>query len=706
MRKLSILAASAAAFLIAGCSLDITVEETNDGIKDEWPETITCVLPEPETKTTLEYTGGRMYTSWKTGDVVSVVSGGLSANAATYTATASGSSVTFNRTTNGSFNYTPFLIYYPGDRITGDISYITFSYKNQVQSKSAPMAHLGNFQTMRVQTSSFQSGSTHPTISFSDADQSSCMRFSLSGMTFNSPSLITLNVYRSGSKASVFLNTNYLQSYFSDGSGQSVPSTSYVADLNLGLSGYGSAETSLTAFMMMSNKDVTLNSGDVVRVSVTCADGVYYSELNLSSAMTLHGGHCHSVVISSGWEKEGNVSGIEPPDYTQYEYDGEVVVLQQGTEDLLNIILLGDGFINEDFVNGTYDALMRKAYSSLFDIQPYIYYKDRFNVKYVKAVSPQRTYATNTGSNGAENSGTITKFSTSFTPNSTNTTGDYATAEEYAKYALGTDANTLVQEAVIVVIANQRCHAGTCHMSYSNSSSAPDYGKGHSIVFMGRGTSDADLKGLIHHEALGHGFGKLADEYSHNSYYRDPTPAWSNLQTYHRIGFHRNIDIYVDQDYLNANASSTYPLTTQSNVYWNDLFGTANNYESLEGLGIYEGANTVLLDFCRPTDAGESCVMHSHGPQFNAPCRRQIIYRLKCLSGDISGNKWGDATDELNPFLQWDAANYIPSVNSAPAAPAAPAKARQSMVEVDYMWSAPVMRPGHWENGVFIEEKQ
>ena len=87
MRKLSILAASAAAFLIVGCSLDITVEETNGGIKDEWPETITCVLPEPETKTTLEYTGGRMYTSWKTGDVVSVVSGGLSANAATYTAT-------------------------------------------------------------------------------------------------------------------------------------------------------------------------------------------------------------------------------------------------------------------------------------------------------------------------------------------------------------------------------------------------------------------------------------------------------------------------------------------------------------------------------------------------------------------------------------------------------------------------------------------
>ena len=39
------------------------------------------------------------------------------------------------------------------------------------------------------------------------------------------------------------------------------------------------------------------------------------------------------------------------------------------------------------------------------------------------------------------------------------------------------------------------------------------------------------------------------------------------------------------------------------------------------------------------------------------------------------------------------------------SAPAAPAKAVKSKVEVDYMWSAPVMRPGHWENGVFIEEK-
>ena len=394
--------------------------------------------------------------------------------------------------------------------------------------------------------------------------------------------------------------------------------------------------------MMMSNKDVSLMAGDNVRVSVTCADGVYYSELPLSSAMTLTGGHCHSLVVSSGWQKEGGSGDFEAPDYTEYEYDGEPVVLQQGTEERLNIVILGDGFINADFEDGTYDALMRKVYSSLFDIQPYTYYRNRFNVSYVKAVSPQRTHATNTGMNGAENSGTVTKFSTSFTPNSTHTSGDYATAVEYAKYALGANANTLIQEAVIVVVANQRCHAGTCQMSFSTSSSAPDYGSGHSIVFMGMGSDDADLKGLVHHEALGHGFGKLADEYFYNSYYPNPENPWSNMQFYHGIGLYRNVDIYVDQEYLDSHASSTYPLTTASNVCWKDLFGTVNNYEALEGLGIYEGAYTVMVDFCRPTDAGESCVMHSHGPQFNAPCRRQILYRLKHLSGDITGNKWGD----------------------------------------------------------------
>lgn len=658
---------------------------------------ITAILGEdddsaqPQTKTTFTYLSDskRLKASWKIGDKISIVPDRYNCyDAGLYELSEiNGSQGTFSLVDNVGATTTGngYGIFYPGDRIKSTAQVTRFMYEGQVQSSSDPMAHLGQYHSMWLFADQYNP------IDFSTAAQSSCMRVCLKGMTFDHPTKVEVESLN-GSKFYLNNVVNGKYTYFtSDPPLSAEKSTS----ISVSLEGYGAVQ-SLEAWIMMSNADVVFDKDNTIRVKVYCSDDkVYCSDIKLSAATTLTGGKCHVLAISKGWKERVG-------DYTQYPWDGEVVSLQEGIEGL-DIIIMGDGFIKEDFDNGTYDREMRKVYEEFFYHEPYATLKENFNVFYIKTPSPERIQAQNTGLNGAQNTGHVTKFSTTFTPNSTTLSGNNDLAREYAYNALGANADARIKDATIVVVANQACRAGTCHYSW-NPLNGQDYGQVNSVVYTALGRSNVPNEGreLIHHEVSGHGFAKLADEY----YYTTQTMSsqWIiELHANQAIGMSRNVDEYID-DHLHSNWP-IFPLTTIENVYWKDLFGTSNNYEAIEGLGIYKGAYTYDWGFCRPTEDGSRSIMSSNRGFFNAPSRRQIYYRYRRLSGQISGNQFG-SSQELQAFLQWDA-QIIPRIfsgSSSSSAPSVDKRPASCLLEEPLPFAPPVVNTGRWEGGRFIKD--
>lgn len=185
--------------------------------------------------------------------------------------------------------------------------------------------------------------------------------------------------------------------------------------------------------------------------------------------------------------------------------DGYVVENQKAAKgNGVNIVFMGDCFDAKDISEGKYLNAVNEAIGYFFDIAPYKQYKDYFNVYTVVGLSPDSGVGTvNTireakfGSQyGLQGSGKIS-------PNS-NTCFEYA-----CKAEMVTKEN--INKTLIVMIENSSEYDGICYM----------YGDGSAIALCPMST-DAypyDFRGIVQHEAGGHGFGKLADEYIyHNAF--------------------------------------------------------------------------------------------------------------------------------------------------------------------------------------------
>ncbi len=639
----------------------------------------------PATRTAYTYDGGQLKTSWEAGDVVAIVPNEYAYyNAGLYEVTDPGSSTaTFRKVEDVGETASSYAIIYPGDKIKSISQYTKFCYTGQVQKKSDPTAHLGDYHCM------FTSVTDYSEISFTGAHQSACMKMNLSGMTFENPVQIKLSILGTGC---FYINNCAWESYtyLTSDCPKDPESTSA---LTLDLEGYGT-ESSLEAWMMMSNTDVTLAAGDILRVTVGLGDGTKYnSDINIGAATTLSGGHCHRLTVSGGWT-------LDKGDYTDYSWDGEAVTLQSGKPGL-DIVIMGDGFIREDFDDGTYENIMRQTYEEFFSVEPYATLKDDFNVFYVKAPSPERTQATNTGLNGAQNNGHVTKFSATFTPYTTSIKGDDALVREYAAKAFTSNAAERLKDATIIVVVNQECRAGTCWTSWVLNN-GKDYGQANAIAYCALGTSADERIQLIHHEAGGHGFGKLADEYYYNTSSLSSS-LFSELEGYHELGLYRNADRYID-DYLYSQLSGRYPLTDRTNVQWSALFGTANGYESdsVEALGVYKGGHTYSWGFCRPTENASWSIMNANTGIYNAICRRAIYYRYRRLSGEVTSNIWGTAA-ELDAFLKWDAEQIMPKLTLPPSGVGRPPIHIASQPE-ELPFAPPQLISGHWEGTRFIKD--
>ena len=117
----------------------------------------------------------------------------------------------------------------------------------------------------------------------------------------------------------------------------------------------------------------------------------------------------------------------------------------------------------------------------------------------------------------------------------------------YAKQILSEER---IDDALIIVAMNSDKYAGTCYM-YWPTSCLGDYGRGATISYFPKGGSHENFAQTLHHEALGHGFAKLADEYSYEELGYVPSPYKSEIQSQQSSwGWWKNVDFTSDPTHM------------------------------------------------------------------------------------------------------------------------------------------------------------
>ncbi|MGN1220698.1 MAG: M64 family metallopeptidase, partial [Candidatus Cryptobacteroides sp.] len=199
-----------------------------------------------------------------------------------------------------------------------------------------------------------------------------------------------------------------------------------------------------------------------------------------------------------------------------------------------------------------------------------------------------------------------------------------------ANYALKQLTSSQLNESMIIVVINSARYAGTCWMYYPGSENK-GYGSGLSIAYFPKGENPDVFAQLLHHEACGHGFAKLDDEYAYQAMGAVPSQEREDcIKRQTEWGWSKNIDFTSD-------------LAT---IRWN-RFISDERYAN-DGLGAFEGAMTYWTGVYRPTN---NSIMRHNTDGFNAPSREAIYYRIHKLA---YGDEWQYDYEE---FVAWDAIN-------------------------------------------------
>lgn len=346
--------------------------------------------------------------------------------------------------------------------------------------------------------------------------------------------------------------------------------------------------------------------------------------------------------------------GDAPYESTDFSADRKAYTLQTASEgNGINVVLMGDAFSDRQIADGTYENVMKQAADAFFSEEPYTSFKDMFNVYYVNAVSKNEGYV-----DGGE-----TIFSGTF-GGGTHVMGNDELCMKYAQTAFNF-TNEQMQDVLIVVMMNSTAYAGTCYMYY-NTGYTSDYGRGTSVAYFPIGTSYEDLATILHHEAGGHGFAKLNDEYAYEYMGMIPANEIRDEQNMREnYGWGKNTDYISDP----------------ARVYWSKFI--ADSRYASENIGVYEGACTYWTGAYRPT---ENSIMNDNTGGFNAPSREAIYYRIHKLA---YGESW---TYDYEEFVNWDLnqrarsrVSVVPQKKYPPTAP-------------------PVIIKARWENGRFVYE--
>ena len=290
-------------------------------------------------------------------------------------------------------------------------------------------------------------------------------------------------------------------------------------------------------------------------------------------------------------------------DVQQYDYDysdGEVMTNQTATVGGgVNIVFMGDCFDARDIATGSYLNGINEAIGYYFAIEPYKSYKEYFNIYTVFGMSDDSGM-------GTVNTVKDAKFGSQYSLEGI--APDTEATYEYAMKAATVDEGNL-NRTLVVMVENTEDYGGICYM----------WGDGSAIAIcpMSRDAYPYDFRGIVQHEAGGHGFAKLADEYIyHNAFIQSCTcPCCDHLDPFNKgkaLGWYRNLSTNADYH----------------TVEWAHLFAHPDYTNVVD---MYEGGYFHSRGIYR--SEANSC-MNNNVPYYSAIQRQEMVERIKRYAGE------------------------------------------------------------------------
>lgn len=317
---------------------------------------------------------------------------------------------------------------------------------------------------------------------------------------------------------------------------------------------------------------------------------------------------------------------LESVDFSE---DGKIDTLQQHAKgEGIPIVLMGDGFVDQELADGTYRRVMEKAMENLFTEEPVKSLREYFDVFMINAVSENNDFGM----------GYKTAFSCKLAGgNSTTIIGDDTSVQIYVGKVL--DKEKKKENSLAVVILNTSAYAGTTYWGYQ--------GKNNKLVEFAiaycpviDNLDSEHFRQVLVHEAIGHGLGKLEDEYVYSDKGSISTLEIQRIRTMQANGWLQNVDFTASKD----------------TVLWAS-FLTDSRYQN-EHLGVYEGACTYPKGAYRPS---EDSMMNSNTCAFNAPSRMSLYEKVMKIGMAVEQVSYED-------FVAFDKAhlpNTLPAVRYA-----------------------------------------
>ncbi len=272
--------------------------------------------------------------------------------------------------------------------------------------------------------------------------------------------------------------------------------------------------------------------------------------------------------------------------------DNSVKVLQRADKGNADLVIMGDGFTSEYISTGVYQQIMERAMDYFFSIEPYASYREYFNVYSVDVESETEGFPEKVSWGGKKSA-----FEISFGDGTAINCNDEIVFEYAYKINDLQDGRPLT----VIVVLNCDKYAGTAYM----------FTDGSSIALCPMSTEEPpnDFEGIVHHEAGGHAFGLLCDEYV---YYQKTMPLSRirDIQEFQEYGFYLNLD-FTDN---------------LSEILWNDFIGL----DKYPMVGAYEGGYEYQYGVWR---SEENSCMNNNIPYYNVQSRWVIAKRIMDLSG-------------------------------------------------------------------------
>ena len=321
-----------------------------------------------------------------------------------------------------------------------------------------------------------------------------------------------------------------------------------------------------------------------------------------------------NAMAKNGSSREGKVVfRLKEEEYThecrvsQYGYaygEDQWLTLQKATKGKkggINIVLLGDGYDAKSIADGSYLRTMKQEMEYFFGLEPYTTYRGYFNVYTAFPLSTESGV-------GTVNTIRYNRFNTTFT-GGVKLKADY---DEIFAYALNAPTVTKenLNQTLIIMVPNTTEYGGMTQMWTS----------GAAIAFCPLSTYSypLDTRGVIQHEAGGHGFGKLGDEYIYhnafidNCHCTDGCDHGDAFYRYKALGWYENLSF----------------TGKMQSVPWSHLIFDPR-YSDL--VDIYEGGYMHSRGVFRSEQ--NSC-MNNNIPYYSTISRESIVKRIKRYAGE------------------------------------------------------------------------